>query len=267
MAQITWNNVAAPNLDESNSLFTQAVQSLKDAGIGLKDTAKHYQTVVRHRSHDILQDYINSANAHAEVQSESSSNGFISVCPSLASEYDSVKVNEYSDTRGNVLTKRAGDAVALKRNEFGLSQEQLAADKIKGTAELYALRNDPMAYAAKDAELAHATRLNRTEAQHIQLGPHYIKHANRADDYGNATHAAVIISPARSQCDVVRSSEVSDGRGTYSIATDGRINRIGDRDSSRARRRRKEQQTCKKCGFGYKNNSSNKRKNRISGVV
>ena len=40
---INWNNVAAPNLGESNSLFAQAIQSLKDAGAGLKDTAKDYQ--------------------------------------------------------------------------------------------------------------------------------------------------------------------------------------------------------------------------------
>ena len=190
MAQITWNNVAAPNLGESNSLFAQAIQSLKDAGIGLKDTAKDYQTVVRNRSHAILQDYINSAKTPEELQSEAFNIGFKNLQATLANEYDPVKVNEYRDTRGDVLTKRAGDAVALKRNEFGFAQEQLAADKIKGTAELYALRNDPMAYAAKEAELAQANRLNPTEAQNIQLGVYNIKNAKRADDFGNATYDA-----------------------------------------------------------------------------
>lgn len=190
MAQITWNNVAAPNLGESNSLFAQAIQSLKDAGIGLKDTAKDYQTVVRNRSHAILQDYINSAKTPEELQSEAFNTGFKNLQATLANEYDAVKVNEYRDTRGDVLTKRAGDAVALKRNQFGLSQEQLAADKAKGTAELYALRNDPMAYAAKEAELAQANRLNPTEAQNIQLGVYNIKNAKRADDFGNATYDA-----------------------------------------------------------------------------
>ena len=187
---INWNNVAAPNLGESNSLFAQAIQSLKDAGIGLKDTAKDYQTVVRNRSHAILQDYINSAKTPEELQSEAFNTGFKNLQATLANEYDAVKVNDYRDSAVDKLTKRAGDAVALKRNEFGLSQEQLAADKIKGTAELYALRNDPMAYAAKEAELAQANRLNPTEAQNIQLGVYNIKNAKRTDDFGNATYDA-----------------------------------------------------------------------------
>jgi hypothetical protein len=127
MAQITWNNVAAPNLGESNSLFAQAIQSLKDAGLGLKDTAKDYQTVVRNRSHAILQDYINSAKSPEELQSEAFNTGFKNLQATLANEYDPVKVNDYRDTRGDVLTKRAGDAVDLARNQFGFAQEQLKA--------------------------------------------------------------------------------------------------------------------------------------------
>ena len=137
-----------------------------------------------------MQDYINSAKTPEELQSEAFNTGFKNLQATLANEYDAVKVNDYRDSAVDKLTKRAGDAVALKRNEFGLSQEQLAADKIKGTAELYALRNDPMAYAAKEAELAQANRLNPTEAQNIQLGVYNIKNAKRADDFGNATYAA-----------------------------------------------------------------------------
>ena len=129
MAQITWNNVAAPSLGESNSLFTQAIQSLKDAGIGLKDTAKDYQTVVRNRSHAILQDYINSAKTPEELQSEAFNIGFKNLQATLANEYDAVKVNEYKDNAVDKLTRRAGDAVALERNTLGLTTDKLKTEQ------------------------------------------------------------------------------------------------------------------------------------------
>lgn len=160
MAQITWNNVAAPNLGESNSLFTQAIQSLKDAGIGLKDTAKDYQTVVRNRSHAILQDYINSAKTPEELQSEAFNTGFKNLQATLANEYDAVKVNDYRDSAVDKLTRRAGDAVALKRNTLGLATDQQAVDT-----------NDMMnrIFTAPEAErpalIAEAVKLNRFDAK------------------------------------------------------------------------------------------------------
>ena len=160
MAQITWNNVAAPNLGESNSLFAQAIASLKDAGAGLKDTAKDYQTVVRNKSHAILQDYINSAKTPEELQSEAFNIGFKNLQATLANEFDAVKVNEYRDTRGDVLTKRAGDAVALKRNTLGLATDQQAVDT-----------NDMMnrIFTAPESErpalIAEAVKLNRFDAK------------------------------------------------------------------------------------------------------
>lgn len=141
---INWNNVAAPNLGESNSLFAQAIASLKDAGIGLKDTAKDYQTVVRNKSHAILQDYINSAKTPEELQSEAFNIGFKNLQATLANEYDPVKVNEYRDTRGDVLTKRAGDAVALEANKFNLQHS-----KDKAPTELELLKNNLLSAQAK----------------------------------------------------------------------------------------------------------------------
>ena len=160
MAQITWNNVAAPNLGESNSLFTQAIQSLKDAGIGLKDTAKDYQTVVRNKNHAILQDYINSAKTPEELQSEAFNTGFKNLQATLANEYDAVKVNDYRDSAVDKLTRRAGDAVALKRNTLGLTTDQQAVDT-----------NDMMnrIFTAPEAErpalIAEAVKLNRFDAK------------------------------------------------------------------------------------------------------
>lgn len=160
MAQINWNNVAAPSLGESNSLFTQAIQSLKDAGIGLKDTAKDYQTVVRNKSHAILQDYINSAKTPEELQSEAFNTGFKNLQATLANEYDAVKVNDYRDSAVDKLTRRAGDAVALKRNTLGLATDQQAVDT-----------NDMMnrIFTAPESErpalIAEAVKLNRFDAK------------------------------------------------------------------------------------------------------
>jgi hypothetical protein len=136
---INWNNVAAPNLGESNSLFAQAIQSLKDAGAGLKDTAKDYQTVVRNRSHAILQDYINSAKTPEELQSEAFNTGFKNLQATLANEYDAVKVNDYRDSAVDKLTKRAGDAVALEANRFALSDGQRKAAQDVALAEAVGL--------------------------------------------------------------------------------------------------------------------------------
>lgn len=180
MNKITWNNVAAPNLGESNNLFTQAIQSLKDAGTGLKDTAKDYQTVVRNRNHGILQDYINSAKTPEELQSEAFNTGFKNLQATLASEYDPVKVNEYRDTRGDVLTKRAGDAVALERNTLGLTTDkkaiatQNAMNKILGSTG-----------AAREQALADAKASDNYDAkvwQQYQIGDANLTQATNAND-------------------------------------------------------------------------------------
>lgn len=189
MAQITWNNVAAPSLGESNSLFAQAIQSLKDAGAGLKDTAKDYQTVVRNRSHAILQDYINSAKTPEELQSEAFNTGFKNLQATLANEYDAVKVNDYRDSAVDKLTRRASDAVALKRNTLGLATDEktIATNDAMNTL---ATITDPTARAAKIAELIAANHYNAQADQTFQLGVYNIKNAKRADDFGNATYDA-----------------------------------------------------------------------------
>ena len=180
MAQINWNNIAAPSLGESNSLFTQAIQSLKDAGIGLKDTAKDYQTVVRNRSHAILQDYINSAKTPEELQSEAFNTGFKNLQATLANEYDAVKVNDYRDSAVDKLTRRAGDAVALKRNTLGLATDQQAVDT-----------NDMMnrIFTAPEAErpalIAEAVKLNRFDAKAMltnQVNNAQLTQATNAND-------------------------------------------------------------------------------------
>lgn len=187
---INWNNVAAPSLGESNSLFTQAIQSLKDAGAGLKDTAKDYQTVVRNRSHAILQDYINSAKTPEELQSEAFNIGFKNLQATLANEYDAVKVNDYRDSAVDKLTKRAGDAVALDLNRLNLTSNTRKENTALGMAELQGLVDNPIAYAAKKAELTQKGIFDGKAEQDFQLGVYNIKNAKRADDFGNATYDA-----------------------------------------------------------------------------
>lgn len=190
MAQITWNNVAAPNLGESNSLFTQAIQSLKDAGTGLKDTAKDYQTTIRNRNHAILQEYINSAKTPEELQSEAFNTGFKNLQATLANEYDAVKVNDYRDSAVDKLTKRAGDAVALDLNRLSLTSNTRKENTALGMAELQGLVDNPIAYAAKKAELTQKGFFDGKAEQDFQLGVYNIKNAERADDFGNATYDA-----------------------------------------------------------------------------
>ncbi|MCL5460402.1 hypothetical protein M3M33_17320, partial [Loigolactobacillus coryniformis] len=58
----------------------------------------------------------------------------------------------------------------MKRNEFGLSQEQLAAKKTANTAQLYALRDKPLEQAALAATFAADGSLDPEALQKIQLG-------------------------------------------------------------------------------------------------
>ena len=208
---IDWNNVAAPNLGESNSLFAQAIQSLKDAGAGLKDTAKDYQTVVRNRSHAILQDYINSAKTPEELQSEAFNTGFKNLQATLANEYDAVKVNEYRDTRGDVLTKRAGDAVALKRNEFGLGQDQLTAKKAQNAAELYTLRDKPLELEAAIQRQTAEGALDINAAQSIPLNVLNLKNAtidNRVKrESADSVIASALLDPKVKEQNIASSKE------------------------------------------------------------
>jgi len=182
MAQITWNNVAAPNLGESNSLFAQAIQSLKDAGTGLKDTAKDYQTVVRNRSHAILQDYINSAKTPEELQSEAFNTGFKNLQATLANEYDAVKVNDYRDSAVDKLTKRAGDAVALEANKWNLqhNKDKAPTELALGLLNLTNAQMDAD-FKAKNNPLVLDTN---TVARDVALGTKdsAIKHAVLAND-------------------------------------------------------------------------------------
>ena len=117
---INWNNVAAPNLDESNSLFAQAIASLKDAGAGLKDTAKDYQTVVRNRNHAILQDYINSAKTPEELQSEGFQTGLAKLTGNMAGEYDALAKAQLVNKAYDSLLSRKANQVSIDTNQFNL---------------------------------------------------------------------------------------------------------------------------------------------------
>lgn len=194
MAQITWNNVAAPNLGESNSLFAQAIASLKDAGAGLKDTAKDYQTVVRNKSHAILQDYINSAKTPEELQSEAFNTGFKNLQATLANEYDAVKVNDYRDSAVDKLTKRAGDAVALERNQFGLTNEKKAVAIKDAMANLYTI-TDPIARKAEETRLAQLGLLDAAAAQSYKVGEQSLAIGQDTIDTNAKTFDARVLAP------------------------------------------------------------------------
>lgn len=207
---INWNNVAAPNLGESNSLFAQAIASLKDAGAGLKDTAKDYQTVVRNKSHAILQDYINSAKTPEELQSEAFNTGFKNLQATLANEYDAVKVNDYRDSAVDKLTKRAGDAVALKRNTLGLATDQQAVDT-----------NDMMnrIFTAPESErpalIAEAVKLNRFDAKGMltnQVGNAQLTQATNANDLFKVQKPFLEVQPKLANEATIESTAASQAR-------------------------------------------------------
>lgn len=166
---ISWNNVAAPNLGESNSLFAQAIASLRDAGAGLQTTAKDYQTVVRNKNLGLIQEYVNSAKTPEELQSEGFQIGLANLIKPMRNEYDALAKAQLVDKAADTLLSRKANQVSIARNEFGLSQDQLTAKKAQNAAKLYALRNDPLAYKVEEQRQVAEGALDINAAQNIPL--------------------------------------------------------------------------------------------------
>lgn len=137
---INWNNVAAPNLDESNSLFAQAIASLRDAGAGLQTTAKDYQTVVRNKNLGLIQEYVNSAKTPEELQSEAFKTGLANLTGNMGGDYDTLAKAQLVDKAYDSLLSRKANQVSIASNEFRLDQ-----DKLKAPTELDLLKTQALA--------------------------------------------------------------------------------------------------------------------------
>lgn len=120
---ITWNNIAAPNFGAANELFKQAQDNLLNVGATLTATAKGYQDAIRKRNTGLIQEYINSARTPEELQSEAFQVGYQNLVNTLAKEYDPVAMNQYKDSRGDVLTKRASDALNYTQAKTKIEQD------------------------------------------------------------------------------------------------------------------------------------------------
>ena len=120
---ITWNNIAAPNFGAANELFKQAQDNLLNVGATLTATAKGYQDAIRKRNTGLIQEYINSARTPEELQSEAFQVGYQNLVNTLAKEYDPVVMNQYKDSRGDVLTKRASDTLNYTQAKAKIEQD------------------------------------------------------------------------------------------------------------------------------------------------
>lgn len=120
---ITWNNIAAPNFSAANELFKQAKDNLLNVGTTLTATAQGYQDAIRKRNQGLIQEYINSARTPEELQSEAFQVGYQNLVNTLAKEYDPVAMNQYKDSRGDVLTKRATDTLNYTQAKTKIEQD------------------------------------------------------------------------------------------------------------------------------------------------
>lgn len=187
---ITWNNIAAPNFGAANELFKQAQDNLLNVGATLTATAKGYQDAIRKRNTGLIQEYINSARTPEELQSEAFQVGYQNLVNTLDKEYDPVAMNQYKDSRGDVLTKRASDALTLKSNEFTFGRNQKKANTEDAMAKLLTMPIEQREAAA--AQLAKDGTFDPNVFQQYLQGEGAIRNQDNANKLFNATYAATV---------------------------------------------------------------------------
>jgi len=187
---ITWNNIAAPNFSAANELFKQAQDNLLNVGATLTATAQGYQDAIRKRNTGLIQEYINSARTPEELQSEAFQVGYQNLVNTLDKEYDPVAMNQYKDSRGDVLTKRASDALTLKSNEFTFGRNQKKANTEDAMAKLLTMPIGQREAAA--AQLAKDGTFDPNVFQQYLQGEGAIRNQDNTNKLFNATYAATV---------------------------------------------------------------------------
>lgn len=173
MATPTWNQIAAPNFSAGNDLIAQAMNQLTKATTGFKSIADQYKETVQKRNLGLIQEYVNSAKTPEELQSEAFKTGLANLTGGMKGEYDPVAVNQYTDTRGDTLTKRAVDNLNLERGQFGFTQDKLKAPVELSLLETNALnakqklnfdaQNNPLVLAANEVAANVAKKTEGTQ--------------------------------------------------------------------------------------------------------
>ncbi len=187
---ITWNNIAAPNFGAANELFKQAQDNLLNVGATLTATAKGYQDAIRKRNTGLIQEYINSARTPEELQSDSFKQDYANLLKGLSNEYDPTFAAQAVGQQGDLLTKRANDALTLKSNEFTFGRNQKKANTEDAMAKLLTMPIEQREAAA--AQLAKDGTFDPNVFQQYLQGEGIIRNQNDVNKLFNATYAATV---------------------------------------------------------------------------
>ena len=173
MATPTWNQIAAPNFSAGNDLIAQAMDQLTKATTGFKSIADQYKDTIQKRNLGLIQEYVNSAKSPEELQSEAFKTGLDNRIKAMGGEYDPLVVNQYIDTRGDTLTRRAVDNLNLESGRFDLGQKRLRAptelDLLKTQALAakenydFAIQNNPLVLKTNTVAADVAERTKETQ--------------------------------------------------------------------------------------------------------
>ena len=173
MATPTWNQIAAPNFSAGNDLIAQAMNQLTKATTGFKSIADQYKETVQKRNLGLIQEYVNRAKTPEELQSEAFKTGLANLTGSMKGEYDPIAVNQYTDTRGDTLTRRAVDSLNLESGQFDLGQKRLRAPTELDLLQTNALnakqklnfdaQNNPLVLAANEVAANVARKTESTQ--------------------------------------------------------------------------------------------------------
>lgn len=187
---ITWNNIAAPNFSAANELFKQAKDNLLNVGATLTATAQGYQDAIRKRNQGLIQEYLNTAKTPEELQSDSFKQGYANLLKGLSNEYDPTFAAQAVGQQGDLLTKRANDALTLKSNEFTFGRNQKKANTEDAMSELFTL--PPELRDARAAELAKKGLLDYSALLQARQSEGAIRNQDNANKLFNATYDATV---------------------------------------------------------------------------
>lgn len=187
---ITWNNIAAPNFSAANELFKQAQDNLLNVGATLTATAKGYQDAIRKRNIGLIQEYLNTAKTPEELQSDSFKQGYANLLKGLSNEYDPTFAAQAVGQQGDLLTKRANDALTLKSNKFTFGRNQKKANTEDAMAKLLTMPIEQREAAA--AQLAKDGTFDPNVFQQYRQGEGAIRNQDNANKLFNAIYDATV---------------------------------------------------------------------------
>lgn len=174
MADILFQQVAAPNFASVNALAAQAAQHYQNAFKTLQDTAKNAQTAVRDTNTARLMDYLNTAQTTGQFNTNQFQQGLQQLRDGLKGEYNTKEYQQKMDTLPDRLTQREMQGIQLQQAQdayadVGLKNQiaqKLANHDYEGAQQLMSQAKTDISNYVTMADQLRTSALNRQSTTH-----------------------------------------------------------------------------------------------------